>query len=91
MKFKMKRMAEDGQINGTAEVHLWGILLTGGSANSSVEITEDGDGSGTTVLLVKALTGTTVWVDLSQMGGVKLTQGYADLTGAAAEVVLFWE
>lgn len=85
------RIAASAKINGDAGLILMGILLTAGSAAASVKITEDADGSGTAVLLVKALTNESIWVDLSNQGGIALSKGYATLAGAGAEATLFFE
>ena len=90
-KYNVLRLAADGQLNSTNPIHIVGILLVGGTANSKLEISEDGDGSGTNVLVVNALANDCKWVDLSMLGGINLEQGYGDLTGTGAEAYIFWE
>lgn len=89
--YRVTRLAASAQLNGTDAVHIVGILLVGGTANSSVTITEDADGSGTAALVVKALANDSQLFDLVLLGGKNLTQAYVTLDGTAAEVYIFWE
>lgn len=85
-----KRMAASGQVNGTNELHLMGVHLSA-TANASCIITEDGTGAGTAVLTVRVLANDSKFIDLSEMGGMSLSQAYATLAGAGVEAVLFYE
>ena len=90
-KYQVKRLAADGQLNGTDEVWIKGIQLVAGADAATLEITEDADGSGTNVLVVKCPANDSKWVDLSGVGGLSLSQGYGDLSGTSPEAYIFWE
>jgi len=68
------------------------FLLFGGSANTKVEFTNDADGTGTVVLGCNVLLAQSIFVDLSQLGGVDFSSKiYAKVTGTGGICYVWFE
>jgi len=90
-KHRLTRVAASAAITAVPG-RVYGVVLFGGSAATSLKLTDDADGAGTAVLNVNTLANTTVTVDLSQLGPVEFpTKIYATIAGTAGEAYIFWE
>lgn len=90
-KHNLTRVSASGAV-ASAAARVFGILLMGGSAASSLKLTDDANGSGTAVINVKALTNDATFFDFTPFGGIAFaTAVYATLAGAAAEAYVWWE
>jgi len=71
---------------------VWAILLNGGSAASSIKLTNDADGSGTAVTNILALASQSVFVDFTSLGGVDFSSKiYATIAGLGAEAFIWYD
>lgn len=71
---------------------LMGVLLYGGSANSSVEFKNAATDTGTVLFSVDVLANDSKWVDLSELGGIEFsTACFCKPAGTAAIVYAFYE
>lgn len=76
----------------TGKGYLKSVALQGGSANSTVSLRDNTAGSGTVILSLAALTGTSaIWASPDRRG-VQFTTGiHATLAGTAAAVTIEYE
>ena len=90
------RVATSAAIDATPGT-LWAVLLEGGTTASSIDFTNDTDGSGTAVVGVTApftdddaSSQSTVFIDFTSVGGVRFsTACYATIAGTGA-VAYVW-
>jgi hypothetical protein len=69
-----------------------GVLLFGGSGNSSIKFTNDASGVATPLLDVNVLAATTKFVDLTDVGGVYFdTAIYAVLAGTGGLASIWYD
>lgn len=80
------------QVGATGVRRLMGVLLFGGSANSQVEFKNAATDTGTVLLGVNAVIGTTSFVDLSEFGGILFdTAIYCKPAGAGAIAYVWYD
>lgn len=83
------RIAEDGAVSAKPG-RVYAIELTAGSDATSVQLTNDADGSGTNVLHVNTAANQGAFRDYTGLGGVYFSSKcYADITGTGA-VAWIW-
>lgn len=88
MASKLKRLTATGAAF-TGKVYLKGVVLQGGSANSTVLIQDTTAGGGTDVLGLAAVIGTSAVWSAGDLEGVFFTNGvYATLAGTGAAVTI---
>lgn len=80
------------QVGYTGARRLRAVLLFGGSANSQVEFKNAATDTGTVLLSVNALAGTSIFVDLSKVGGIDFgTAIYCKPAGTGAIAYVWYE
>lgn len=68
------------------------VLLVGGSAATTLSITNDADGNGTPVISVAAPIGDSIFMDFDTLGGVRFTSKiYGKLAGAGGVAYVWYE
>lgn len=89
---QMSRIASSAAVSA-APVRVHAVLLTPGTAAASVKLTNDANGSGTTVLLVTApANGPSVLMDFANLGPFLFdAKCYATLAGTGAEAYVWYE
>ena len=88
---KLARLAASGAIS-TVAGKVYGVLLFGGSAATSLKLTNDADGSGVAVLNVNTVINQSFFLDLSELGPVEFNSKiYGTLAGTGGEAYVFWE
>ena len=71
---------------------LWGVLLNGGSAASTLIVYDNTSGSGTQLFSAVAPIGTSIFCDLTNLGPQKAFIGlYATLSGAGATAQIWFD
>lgn len=72
--------------------NVYAILLVGGSAATTLKLTNDADGNGTTVISAAAAVGTTVFIDLSALGPIAFSSKcYATIAGTAGVAYIWYD
>ena len=80
------------QVGATGSIRLMGLVLFGGSANSQVEFKNAATDTGTVLLSVNALANTSIFVDLSELGGITFsTAMFCKPAGTAAICYVWYE
>ena len=88
-KYHIVRVTSDSAVT-SVPASIMGVLLTAGTANMTIEFTNDATGAGTNALEVSALANSCSWIDLSAMGGVHFNSKiYADINGTGAVAYVF--
>lgn len=89
-KYNLNRVATSAGIATNAH-RILGLILVGGSADSTVKIYDNTSATGTEVFGLAALTGCTTGVDLREFGGINVSTGiYVSLSGTGAVAYVWW-
>ncbi|MFA5808749.1 MAG: hypothetical protein WC935_00245 [Thermoleophilia bacterium] len=89
-QYAFKRVAADGQVNGTSPCNVMAILLYGGAAATKAEFHNAVDATGTHMFECNTIIGQSHFIDFRELGGVYFsTACYVDLTGAGG-VACVW-
>ena len=91
--FNHKVIAADAAITTESSHRVMHIILAAGAAAAAtLELNNSDDGSGTDLISVNAVTGSTEVVDLAAIGGILFSAGiYADIGGAGAAAYIRWD
>lgn len=90
-KHNLARVATSAAVKATPAV-VYGVLVMGGSANTTFKLTNDANGSGTAVLNFAVLARTTSYFDFSDVGGVYFSSKvYATIAGTGGEAYVFYD
>jgi hypothetical protein len=91
-KYNITRVTGDVAIKASAG-HLWAVYLTDGTEDADIIIYDDPDSAnGTELLEVSVLNGTSRLINLRELGGRSAPLGlYANITGANAVALVWWE
>lgn len=80
------------QVGSTGERILYGFILCGGSADSTVEFKNAASDTGTVLMTAKCLAGTTTGADFSELGGIVFsTAMYCKPAGTGAICYVWYE
>lgn len=89
--FQVARITTSAAVKASAG-RVVAVNLFGGSAATSLKLTNDADGLGTPLLDVNTVIADTRFVDLSEMGGIVFgTAIYATIAGAGGIAEVFYE
>ena len=84
--------ATAAKVGETGQRRLMGVLLFGGTADSQVEFKNAITDTGTVLFTVNALLDTSIFIDLTSMGGILFNTGiFAKPAGAGAIAYIFYE
>lgn len=90
-KFNLIRKASSAAIKA-APGRVMAIQITGGSDAASVKLTNDANGSGTSVITIAVAAASTQLLDFTALGGIYFdTKIYATITGTAPEINIWYE
>jgi len=72
--------------------NVYAILLVGGSAATTLKLTNDADGNGATVISVATDTGEATFIDLSNLGPIAFSaKCYATIAGTAGVAYIWYD
>jgi hypothetical protein len=77
-------------LGAAGQIRLMGFILFGGSANTQVEFKDAATDTGTVVLGANCLAYTSIFVDLSDIGGVMFNTGCFCKPAGAASICYCW-
>lgn len=90
-KYNLTRLASSAAIKATPG-NIKAVLLFGGSAATSLKLTDDANGAGTAVLNFNVPATESRLFCLEELGGVIFpTKIYGTLAGTAGEAYVWWE
>lgn len=94
-QYRQKRLAADGQVNGTAPAHVWAVLFVNAATpiDATLKLHDAATAAGDPKLDMQlAAEQGQVFLDLRSIGGLAFsTACFADVTGAGTIIHVWWE
>lgn len=90
-KHNLARVATSAATTST-ETRVYAVQLVGGSASATLKLYNNADGSGTETFGLAALTGTTVFICMDELGPVQFdTAMYSTIAGTGAIAYIWYD